>query len=120
MSHPTRLHLITPLTRSSPLLTHIRIPSNPHQSRRSAADWQGRQADEHLTNRKDNLNIQASASKAGKTDRASGAQESQSQATGEKDAGSQNEQAKKDHPEAPWPVIGMNDERGGVSFSILF
>ena len=26
-----------------------------------------------------------------------------------------NEQAKKDHPEAPGPVIGMNDERGGVS-----
>ena len=28
---------------------------------------------------------------------------------------SRNEQAKKDHPEAPGPVIGMNDERGGVS-----
>ena len=30
----------------------------------------------------------------------------------EKDAGNQNEQAKKDYPEAPRPVIGMNDERG--------
>lgn len=27
-----------------------------------------------------------------------------------------NEKAKKDNPEAPGPVIGMNDERGGVSF----
>ena len=38
-----------------------------------------------------------------------------SQATSEKDSGNQNEQAKKDHPEAPGPVIGMNSERGGVS-----
>ena len=38
-----------------------------------------------------------------------------SQATTEKDKGNQNAQAKKDHPEAPGPVIGMNDERGGVS-----
>ena len=38
-----------------------------------------------------------------------------SQGTSEKDSGNQNEQAQKDHPEAPGPVIGMNDERGQVS-----
>ena len=76
--------------------------------------WEGRQSHEHITNRKDNLNIQSDSSNAGKADRTSG-QTGASQATLEEDQGNQNEQAKKDHPEAPGPVIGMNDERGGVS-----
>jgi hypothetical protein len=33
-----------------------------------------------------------------------------------KDKDNKNEKAKQDHPEAPGVVIGMNDERGGVSF----
>ena len=32
-----------------------------------------------------------------------------------KDEGSHNKRAEEDKPEAPKPVIGMNDERGGVS-----
>ena len=82
-------------------------------------DWEGRQPHEHITNRKDDLNIQASASQSGQADRSKGkpgaSDGGHSQATTEKDRGNQNEQAKKDHPEAPGPVIGMNDERGGVS-----
>ena len=35
-------------------------------------------------------------------------------ATSRKDEGNNNKRAEKDHPEAPM-VIGMNDERGGVS-----
>lgn len=58
--------------------------------------------------------MQASASHAGKRARAEDA--SNSSASSHKDQGSKNETAKKDHPEAPGPVIGMNDERGGVSF----
>ena len=81
--------------------------------------WKGRQSEEHITNRKDALNVQASASQSGKKDRISG-ESGASQATTEADHGNQNEQAKKDHPEAPDIVIGMNDERGGVSgFSLL-
>ena len=79
-------------------------------------DWEGRQSHEHITNQDDNLNIQSSASKAGKSDRTAGG-EGKSGATTQEDKGNQNEQAKKDHPEAPGPVIGMNDERGGVSLS---
>ena len=75
--------------------------------------WDGRQADEHVTNRKDTLDIQSAASKGGKQSRAEDSH--QSGATSEKDTGNHNERAKKDHPEAPGPVIGMNDERGGVS-----
>ncbi|KAG8526784.1 uncharacterized protein KY384_008213 [Bacidia gigantensis] len=76
------------------------------------ANWDGRQADEHITNRDDHLNVQSSASKSGQKDRSGG--EGHSQATTQQDKGNQNEQAKKDHPEAPGPVIGMNDERGGL------
>ena len=54
------------------------------------------------------------ASQSGKRERA-GDNENDSSATTEKDSGNQNQQAKKDHPEAPGPVIGMNDERGQVS-----
>lgn len=43
-----------------------------------------------------------------------------SSAASQKDPGNQNEKAKRDHPEAPGPVIGMNDERGGVSFFGFF
>ena len=77
-------------------------------------DWEGRQANEHTTNRDDSLNIHSSASNAGQADRAKG-DGGQSGATSQQDKGNQNEQAEKDHPEAPKPVIGMNDERGGVS-----
>ena len=42
-----------------------------------------------------------------------------SSATSEKDTGNNNERAQKDHPEAPGPVIGMNDERGGVGSIFL-
>ena len=55
-------------------------------------------------------NIQSSASKTGQEQRASGS--TQSQATSQKDSRNNNERAEKDHPEAPRPVIGMNEERG--------
>lgn len=75
--------------------------------------WEGRQPDEHLVNNKDDLNVHSSAAKSGEKDRAGSSV--QSSAATEKDPGNQNEKAEKDHPEAPGPVIGMNDERGGVS-----
>ena len=89
-------------------------PLTQHRVASGTSDWSGRQPQEHVTNRKDELDIQSGASQSGKRERAGG-DEDASQATSEKDSGNQNEQAKKDHPEAPGPVIGMNDERGGVS-----
>lgn len=85
------------------------------------SDWSGRQPSEHATNRGDELDVQSGASQSGKRERASG-DANQSQATTQKDSGegtTQNEQAKKDLPEAPDVVIGMNDERGQVSASDL-
>lgn len=76
-------------------------------------DWDGRQPHEHVTNSENELDIQSSASKSGKRQRAE--ESHPTSAATEKDTGNNNEKAKKDHPEAPGPVIGMNDERGGVS-----
>lgn len=81
--------------------------------------WEGRQPEEHPTNSDDDLNVQVSATHSGREDRSKGDPSvsggGHSVATVEKDKGNQNEQAQKDHPEAPGPVLGMNDERGGVS-----
>ena len=93
--------------RTSSSLSHHRFASG-------TSDWSGRQPQEHVSNRKDELDVQSGASQSGKRERAAD-NENASQGTSEKDSGNQNEQAKKDHPEAPGPVIGMNDERGGVS-----
>lgn len=94
-------------------LRHSSEPKNANSPfpNSTGTNWQGRPGDEHATNRTDELDVQSGASQGGKRSRESG-DENGSQATTEKDSGNQNEQAKKDHPEAPGPVIGMNDERG--------
>ena len=77
--------------------------------------WSGRQPDEHVNyGDNDELDVLSSASESGKRQRAKGEGKDSSAAT-EKDPNKQNEKAQQDHPEAPGPVIGMNDERGGVS-----
>lgn len=44
-----------------------------------------------------------------------GGEGERSQAASGREHGDVNARAKQDHPEAPGPVLGMNDERGGVS-----
>ena len=78
-----------------------------------AARRAGENTKEHVTNKSGELDVQSAASKSGKGDRIADEKHS-SQASTERDQGHKNEKAKKDHPEAPGPVIGMNDERGGV------
>ncbi len=56
--------------------------------------------------------MQSAGAKSGKRDRAEN--NKQSGAASESDARDDNKRAKEEHPEAPGPVIGMNDERGGV------
>lgn len=75
--------------------------------------WGGRKPDDHVANTEDELDIQSGATKSGKRQRAE--ESHPTSAATEKDTRNDNEQAKKDHPEAPGPVIGMNSERGGVS-----
>ena len=100
--------LVPAICRSRPtvLSSATIMPANALSLPRFAfASWEGRQPEEHVTNRKDELDVQSSASKSGVQERAAS----------QKDHGDQNKKAKEDHPEAPGPVIGMNDERGRVS-----
>lgn len=87
------------------------VPTTLH---RFGSGWTGRQPKEHVTEIQDELNVHSKASKSGKQERAGGSEQNSS--TNEKDYGNQNKKAKEENPEAPGPVLGMNDERGGVSF----
>lgn len=82
------------------------LSTTAYRSATGTEDWKGRHGDEHVLNRDDNLDIQSDASKSGKSQRAE--QSHPDSAATERDSRNDNEQAKKDHPEAPGPVIGMN------------
>lgn len=73
----------------------------------------GKNPKTHVTDSKDELDIHSKASKEGQRARESG-DESLSSATSQKDPGDSNKKAK-ETTKAPGPVIGMQDERGGVS-----
>ena len=73
--------------------------------------WEGSTTKDHITETDDSHNVQIDGAKSGALDRAS---KDGSSAATEKDQGKSNEKAKKDHPKAPEPIIGMNDERRGV------
>lgn len=71
----------------------------------------------HTTEKNNVLDVQSAASKGGRRDRQSDQSDSSSAAS-ERNKGDDTKTIKKDFPEAPrGPVIGMNDERGGVSSS---
>jgi hypothetical protein len=82
-----------------------------------ARKLEGKKSDgnEHVVDRKDELDVQSQASQSGMRKRQEDDQ-SHSNATSERDNGAQNEKAHSQNPKAPKPLIGMNDERGRVSF----
>ena len=88
------------------------------------SDWQGRKPDEHAVNRTEEKDVQSEQSQAGMrekerhmsgNDAEPGKEENVSQGVSEADQNNSNARAKEEAPEAPGPIIGMNDERGGVS-----
>ena len=90
------------------------------------SDWQGRKPDEHAVNRTEEKDVQSEQSQAGMREKDrhmsgndAGKEENVSQGVSEADQNKSNTRAKEDSPEAPGPVIGMNDERGGVSCTML-
>ncbi|TKA60538.1 hypothetical protein B0A49_09969 [Cryomyces minteri] len=66
--------------------------------------------DKHTTNKSDKLDVQSDSSNKGREAHSKGQGGS---ATSQADERNSTERAKKDHPEAPDVVIGMQDERGG-------
>ena len=87
--------------------------ANDKGSQNATPGWEGRHRDDHAVER-DRHDSQADAAQEGMKAHQEGREGSQ--ATSRKDEGNQNKRAKQDRPEAPEPVIGMNDERGGVSY----
>jgi hypothetical protein len=92
-----------------PLNTAVKSISSSAPARK----WEGRPAEEHPAREPDSHQHQIDSVKEGKQERASG---EGSAAASEKDDQNLNKKAQQEHPESPM-VIGMNDERGGVSAS---
>lgn len=72
--------------------------------------------EECVLDRKDEKDVQSSASHSGMRKRQENDQD-HSVALSERDRGAHNEKAKEEHPEAPDPIIGMNGERGKVGLN---
>lgn len=88
-------------------------------------DWRGTQSEDHgldRIKRGDTTDPQSDAMKSGQEERARASQnmdkdKAKSQATKERDQSHSKQQTEEEYPEAPRPIIGMNDERGRVSRS---
>ncbi|OQD82182.1 hypothetical protein PENANT_c023G09167 [Penicillium antarcticum] len=80
-------------------------------------DWKGSSADEHTvkrTKRGDTADIPANASVTGMSERRVNegvADDTKSQGMTERGGSKHGKKAKEEHPKAPEPIIGMNDER---------
>ncbi|PQE25618.1 hypothetical protein CJF30_00000333 [Rutstroemia sp. NJR-2017a BBW] len=86
------------------------------------SNWKGSPTKDHVTEDGDKYNVEHDGSKLGREERAEGGTgEGTSNATSiaEKDGLNSRSKAKKEHPKAPGPIIGMEDERGGVSYEIF-
>ncbi len=99
--------------------SYLRIPApivrpSPFEaSRRTATQWAGERPKEgHVVNRTDANDVQSEASQSGMKQKEEGKEGSQG--ISQKDERDSNKKAAEDHPEAPKPVIGMNDERAQV------
>lgn len=84
-------------------------------------DWKGSSTQDHAankTNRSDINDPETEAVQQGREERTRNegiADATMSGATTERDLRQNNIKAKKEHPHAPDPIIGMNDEKGEVS-----
>ncbi len=106
-----RVSLPRPAVLRSPLLRNSTTKLRPLSTSSPARDaWSGRDPDEHAVNRTDEKDTQSKPAHQGMKEK----DEGDSQALGVSEKGGKgNKKAEQDRPEAPKPVIGMNDERGG-------
>ena len=75
--------------------------------------YEARNSNDHAVNSTEQLDPQSQASHSGMAAHENG--EEENQALSRRDEGQFQKEAKEEHPEALGPVLGMNDERGGVS-----
>jgi hypothetical protein len=132
--HPSGHSTTMPRLSATPILTlhrstqlHLRpsftahfasTNANEKGTQNSRPGWSGRPAEDHATQR-DRLDAQGDASQEGmkkfQEDQDQNTKTVSGQAITREDERNANRRAKEEHPEAPGPVIGMNDERGSVS-----
>ncbi|CAK45630.1 hypothetical protein AnigIFM63604_011899 [Aspergillus niger] len=83
-------------------------------------DWKGTGAEDHAvdrTQKNDTTDPTTDASASVMQDRKEGeGNDAKPQGATEKGGSQHGKKAKQEHPKAPEPIIGMNDERGHVSF----
>ncbi|KAJ5135510.1 uncharacterized protein N7515_004788 [Penicillium bovifimosum] len=81
-------------------------------------DWKGSNTEDHIRSRSDkgdNEDVHAEASSSATKEREENAgvgDDSKSGAVTERGGSKSSKKAKQDHPKAPEPVVGMNEERG--------
>ncbi|ERF76906.1 hypothetical protein EPUS_02617 [Endocarpon pusillum Z07020] len=106
-----RISLPRPAVLRSPLLRTSTTTLRPLSTTSPALGaWSGRGPDEHAVNRTDEKDTQSKPAHQGMREKDEG--DSQALGISEK-GGKDNKKAEQDKQEAPTPVIGMNDERGG-------
>jgi len=110
--------IIQPATIFTPQSVSARFKSNPSKDRHPFQDWAGTSPRDHTVNRvkegdTTDPEVKGAADSRQEREESGGiANNTKSQATTERDQRQNNRRAKEDHPAAPEPVIGMNDERG--------
>lgn len=86
-------------------------PSSGKGGQNNTPGWEGRHGDDHVLHR-DGKDAQSKPSLEARSDKAAGKEGSS--AISQKDEKNDNQKAKEDHPEAPGPVIGMNDGKFSI------
>lgn len=81
-------------------------PKGGQGAQNDTPGWEGRHGDDHVLHR-DGRDIQSDSSLEARKSKEQGKEGSQG--ISQKDERNSNQKAKEDHPEAPGPVIGMND-----------
>lgn len=101
--------------------TEPRSSRDPKVKGHKVQEWRGSSTEDHATNRaakNDITDPEVEGVAKGQKEReesAGIADATKSSATTQRDLGQNKKKAKEEHPKAPEPVIGMNDERGSVS-----
>lgn len=119
-------YILQPAGVPTPCSVRARLKGDTANSSGITRGWSGTSTEDHAldrTKRGDITDPQMESALSGQQERAENefiADRSKSQATTERDLGSNNRRAKEQYPKAPEPVIGANDEKGEVSLLLPF
>ncbi|KAL1969477.1 hypothetical protein VTN77DRAFT_8915 [Rasamsonia byssochlamydoides] len=113
--------ILQPASLPTPNSVRARLKGDTIHAKGAFNDWTGTTTQDHAINRANNKDItdpEIESTVSGRQEHVENegiADQSKSQATTQRDLGRNSKRAKEEHPAAPEPVIGMNDERGEVS-----